>query len=292
MGIKYHNGSSWQTLGSGNLRYHNGASWEIVKKGYYHNGTGWNEAYVGNDPKTYYFVSNATKAGRGTSWKLASNTGGSAYPQISRYLTSSSSYPWYGVVGFGNDTSGVSLASRLEERPVVKSAKFNVQRWSGSSGFGSGWGNFYIGKYTGGMGDTYPSNLNCDFSHKAYKNYDGLPAGRSGTTVYYNDGYLTRAEYVGGDPSGWPNNFPNNGFELGQHRQGLVNHLAGVGTTNTPRPWCLSHTNVNGTSSRGLGSVNTANYAEQTNYWNFWPAGAQYLGAPLGPTLIVELDYA
>jgi len=126
----------------------------------------------------------------------------------------------------------------------------------------------------------------------ASKTYDGLPAGRSGTTEYYNDGYLTRAEYVGGDPSGWPNNFPNNGFELGQHRQGLVNHLAGVGTTNTPRPWCLSHTNVNGTSSRGLGSVNTANYAEQTNYWNFWPAGAQYLGAPLGPTLIVELDYA
>ncbi len=291
MAIYGSNGSSWLPVASGDLKASDGSSWKTVKKAYRSTGSAWDEVYVGNDPQTYYFKASLTRAARGQTWKTSSNSGGSDYPQISRYLTSSNVYPWYGLVEFNQDTSGVSLEDRLAERPVVKSAKFNVQRWN-AGGFGSGWGDLHIGRYQASSGAVTPHEGYCNFSSVASKTYDGLPAGRSGTTVYYNDGYLTRAEYVGGDPGSFPSNFPDNGFELGNARQVLVDHLAGVGTTNGRRPLCMSHTTSNTGANRGLASLNTANYAEQTNYWNFWPAGAQIFGLPLGPTLIVELDYA
>ena len=101
------------------------------------------------------------------------------------------------------------------------------------------------------------------------------------------DGYLTRAEFLGGDPIGFPNqgNIAGNGLELGGHRQSLVSHLTGGAL-------CISHTLSNHGGSRGLGSLNTANYSEQANYWNFWPAGATVFGVHIGPTLVVTLDYA
>jgi hypothetical protein len=286
MAIYGSNGSSWLPVASGDLKASDGSSWKTVKKAYRSTGSGWSQVYVGNDPQTYYFVSSGTKAGRGTTWKTNSSQGGSNYPQIGRYETSYGVFPWYGLINFNLDTSGVSLATRMAERPIVKSAYFNIARWN-SGGFGSGYGDFYVGRYLGNYNAGSPSNTYCDFSAYAGKNYNATPAGRVGTTVYYNDGYLTRSEFVGGDPIGFPNqgNIAGNGMELGGHRQSLVSHLTGGAL-------CISHTLSNHGGSRGLGSLYTASYSEQANFWNFWPAGATVYGVNIGPTLIVTLDYA
>ena len=116
---------------------------------------------------TYYFW--LSKAARGTSWKTNSNQGGATYPQISRYVTA---FPWFGLVTFGNDTSGVSLSSRLSTRPVVKSAYFNVQRWN-DGGFGNGYGNLFLGRYTGSFTATNPDYTKCNFTYSASKNWSG-----------------------------------------------------------------------------------------------------------------------
>jgi hypothetical protein len=248
--------------------------------GYVKVGGGYRQFHQGSDPVTYYFVASASKAGRGTSWKTSSGQGGADYPQISRYITA---YPWYGLVKFTNDTSGVSLSSRMSVRPVVKSAYFNVQRWN-DGGFGSGYGNLYVGRYTGSYTATNPNPGYCNFTYYASKNWSG--SGSSAGSVNYSDNFLYRGEFVGGDPGSFPGGVAAGGIELGSNRQNLVDHVKDGNAL------CLSHTTNNGSSTGGLAHYGSATYAEQANYWNFWPAGYTAFGVVnIGPTLIVTLDY-
>lgn len=279
MAIYGSNGSGWQQVASGDLKASNGSSWATVKRAYRSTGSSWDEVYVGSDSVTYYFVASASKAGRGTSWKTSSNQGGADYPQISRYITA---YPWYGLVKFTNDTSGVSLSSRMSVRPVVKSAYFNVQRWN-DGGFGSGYGNLYVGRYTGSYTALNPDPGYCDFTYYAGKNWSG--SGSSAGTVDYSDNFLYRGEFVGGDPGSFPYGVAEGGIELGSNRQNLVDHVKDGNAL------CLSHTTNNGSSTGGLDHYGPATYAEQANYWNFLPAGSTAFGLNVGPTLIVTLDY-
>lgn len=249
-----------------------------VTGGYVKVNNNYRRFHQGSDPVFYYFVASGTKGARGYSWKSASNQGGSTYPQISKYINGV--YPWFGLVTFGNDTAGVSLTSRLQTRPVVKSAYFNVQRWN-DGGFGNGYGNLYLGRYTGSFYASSPNYTQCNFTYSASKNWSGSGSASTGS---YTDNYLSRAEFVGGDPGSFPNLIADGGIELGTYRQQLVDHLK-TGAL------CMAHTNNTGTSSSGLGHTGNVTYAQQANYWNFWPAGASVYGVQIGPTLIVELDY-
>jgi hypothetical protein len=250
-----------------------------VTGGYVKIGGGYRQFHQGSDPVTYYFVANASKGARGTSWKTSGNQGGATYPQISKYINGV--YPWFGLVTFGNDTSGVSLTSRLSTRPVVKSAYFNVQRWN-DGGFGNGYGNLYLGRYTGSFTATNPDYTKCNFTYSASKNWSGSG---SATTGSYSDNFLSRSEFVGGDPGGYNGvGWPEGGIELGSNRQQLVDHLK-------TGAMCMAHTNNTGTSSSGLGHTGNVTYAQQANYWNFWPAGTTAFGVQLGPILTVTLDY-
>jgi len=280
MAIYGSNGSGWVQVASGDLKASDGSSLKTVKKAYRSTGSGWDEVYVGSDPATYTFIASGSKAARGISWKTNNNQGGANYPQISRYITS---YPWFGLVTFTNDTSGVSLTSRMNERPYVKSAYFNIRRWD-NGGFGSGYGNLYIGRYNGSFTASSPHHGNCDFSSVASKNWPG-GSGNPGTTVSYSDNFLTRGEYVD-NPGSFPGFVADNGIELGNARQTLVNHLK-------TKAICLSHTTNAGSSTGGLGHYGPATSAEQANYWNFYYAGRTnpVFGVHEGPTLIVELDY-
>ena len=289
MAIYGSNGSSWQPIASGDLKASDGSGWKTVKKAYSSTGFGWRQVYVGSDPQTYYFASNLTQAGRGSSWKTNASQGGSNYPQISSYSTNQAQqykFPWYGMVYFNQDTSGVSLSTRLAERPYVKSAYFNIQRWN-SGGFGSGYGNLFIGRYLGDRANSNPSYTFCNFTHSASKNWSA--AGSSANTVNYSDNYLYRGEFVGGDPGSFPGGIAAGGIELGSARQSLVDHLANWPSASCGL--CLTHTTNTGTGQGGLGDYDVATYAEEANYWNFWPAGAMVFGVHIGPTLVVELDY-
>lgn len=260
------------------LKQSNSYTGNPVIGGYVKVNNGYKQFHQGSDPVTYYFVANASKAARGTSWKTSSGQGGADYPQISRYVTA---YPWFGLVTFGNDTAGVSLTSRLNTRPVVKSAYFNIQRWN-DGGFGSGYGNLYIGRYTGSFTASSPHHGNCNFSSYAGKNWSG--SGSSANTVSYSDNFLYRGEFIG-DPGSFPGGVAAGGIEFGSARQTLVDHLK-TGAI------CLSHTTDNSSSTGGLGHYGSATYAEQANYWNFWPAGYTAFGTVnIGPTLVVTLDY-
>jgi hypothetical protein len=268
------------------LKQSNSYSGKPVTGGYVKVNNGYKQFHQGSDPQTYYFVANDSMAGRGTSWKTNSNQGGSDFPQISRYVTA---YPWYGLVLFNQDTSGVSLSSRLATRPVVKSAYFNVMRWN-DGGFGSGYGNLYIGRYTGDHAASNPSYTFCNFSSYASKSWSGSGS-NPGTNVSYSDNFLTRAEFVGGDPGGYRNGIgiADGGIELGSARQTLVDHLANYPSAGSAL--CLSYTTNTGTSSGGLGHYGSATTAQQANYWNFYNAGATVFGVQIGPTLVVTLDF-
>lgn len=291
MAIYGSNGSGWVKVASGDLKASNGSGWATVKKAYRSTGSGWGEVYVGSDPQTYTFIASGSKAARGISWKTNSNQGGADYPQISRYTSDSPAgtkrYPWFGLITFTNDTSGVSLTTRLNERPYVKSAYFNIRRWT-SGGFGDGYGNLYIGKYNGSFTASSPHHGNCDFSAYASKNWPG-GGNPPFPNVYYNDNFLSRGEYVD-DPGTFSGFVADNGIELGNvssnHRQTLVDHLK-------TKAICLSHTTNAGSSTGGLGHYASATYAEEANYWNFFPAGKtnSSFGVHEGPTLIIELDY-
>lgn len=260
MAIYGSNGSSWQELVGTDLKASNGSSWQQVKAAYRSTGSTWDQVYSGSDEVTYYFVGSRSRAGRRYTWKNSGNQGGSNYPQISRYETN---YPWFGLVEFlgGDATTGVSLKNLMEVRGVVKSAHFNIQRWS-DGGFGNGYGNLYIGSYSGSLGDVNPDYRKCNFSGAVSKSWtSGAP--------------LPRSTFIGGTSANY-GGFANGGIAL---TQSLVDHLK-------TKPICLSHTN----STATLGSSGAASYADQANYWNFWPAGAQYY-INIGPTLVVTLDY-
>jgi len=279
MPIKVKVGGTYRTVPNADLflKQSNSYTGNPVIGGYVKVNNVYKQFHQGSDPVTYYFVANASKAARGVSWKTSSNQGGADYPQISRYIES---YPWFGLVTFANDTSGVSLSSRLATRPVVTSAYFNIQRWN-DGGFGSGYGNLYIGRYMGSFTASTPHHGNCNFSSYAGKHWSG--SGSSAGSVNYSDNFLYRGEFIG-NPGSFPNGFAEGGIELGSARQILVDHLK-------TGPICLSHTTDNGSSSGGLGHYGSATYAQQANYWNFWPAGYTAFGLNIGPTLVVTLDY-
>ncbi len=262
------------------LKQSNSYTGKPVTGGYVKVNNGYEQFHQGSDPVTYHFIASGTKGARGTSWKTSSNQGGADFPQISKYVNGV--YPWFGLVNFTNDTSGVSLTSRLATRPVVKSAYFNVLRWN-DGGFGNGYGNLYLGRYTGSFTDTNPNYTNCNFTYSVSKNWSGSG---SATTNSYTDNYLSRGEFVGGDPGGYRNGIgiADGGIELGSHRQQLVDHLK-------TGPVCMTHTNNTGTSSSGLGHTGNVTYSQQANYWNFYNAGATVFGVQIGPTLVVELDF-
>ena len=246
--------------------------------GYVKVGGSYRQFHSGSDAVTYVFVANGSKGARGTTWKNSGNLGGAAYPQVGRYV---SGYPWFGLVSFLNDTSSVSLTSRLKLRPVVKSAFFNIQRAEG--GLGPGYGNLYLGRYTGSYTALSPSYTYCNFTYKGSRNWSGVqpPSWNAGSS---SDNFLGFGEQVGGDPQPYPDGFPAGGIELGNNRQQLVDHLK-------TGAMCLSHTTNISTSTGGLGHNGTATQAEQYNYWNFQPAGALGFGVNVGPMLIVTLDY-
>ena len=280
MAIKVKVGGIYRTVPNADLflKQSNSYTGNPVIGGYVKVNNGYRQFHQGSDPVTYYFVANASKGARGFSWKTNSSQGGADYPQISKYINGV--YPWFGLVTFGNDTSGVSLTSRLATRPVVQSAYFNVQRWN-DGGFGSGYGNLYLGRYTGSFNASTPDYRNCNFTYSASKNWSA--SGSTANAVNYSDNYLYRGEFIG-DPGSFPGGVAAGGIELGSGRQNIVDHLK-TGAL------CMTHTNDTGTSSSGLGHTGNVTYAQQANYWNFWPAGYTAFGVNIGPTLVVTLDY-
>lgn len=255
-------GGTWQEVESADLKVKQSNSWQLVKKGYVKNNGSWKQVYVGSDPKTYTFWATQTGAGSGTAWKTSSNPYGPSIPTIGRYYDTTR-YPWYGLAQFYQDTSGVPLATRLAERPVVKAATFTVYRYTaGGNNSADGYNTrIYIARYMGNFSDSNPSNLNCNFTYW-------------GARYWNNPAYLNRDESTG----------PINLFANQATAQALVQHAVS-------KPLCMSTTTNNGGGSGGLGDYATGSWEEGYNYWHFYNAGANYLGAPLGPVLTVTLDY-
>ena len=272
--IEYHNGSSFQELSSGNAKYYDGSEWKTIKKGYYMpstNGT-WTEFYTGSDPQIYTFVANETKSARGTSWitsgypmggvnAIRQGRWGGTYPTCT-----DSYYRWFGLATFKYDTSGaVTLGAALAERPVVKSAELRLYRGSNTSGFtgsGGGWGDINVGTYSGTITDTSPTPTKVSFSNYATKNY----AGRPNNALALNQQALINLE-----------------SQSNAAAKALLDHAA------SEKPLVVANKTDTGTGSGGL---NNYGCSFDTDFFYFPPYNSYFYTAPLGPTLIVELDYS
>lgn len=255
--IKIYNGSSWSTVPSAGVKVYDGG-WQLVKKAYRWNGNTWVDFYSGSDQQTYTFVASYSRSARGLTWATSGNPGGPTYPRQGRYGTA---YPWFGLFTFGNDTSGVSLTSRLSVRPVVKSASISLFRWSEAHGYWpSGWGDVYIGKYNDSIYATSPHPGNTNFTYYAYQSF---PYG--GNTLELGEQAAI--------------NLASQGLT---HAQQLVDHAKNY-------PLCVANTNDNSSASGGLQHYGTSN---DTDYFIYFPYDAYYITAPIGPVLTVTLDYS
>lgn len=272
---------AYQDIPNGDLFVKVGGSYQNVKNGYVKVGGSYQKFHTGSNPVTYRFVANQTKGARGYSWKTSSNVGGLTWPQIGKYINGV--YPWYGLISFLNDTSGVSLNTRMNERPIVKSAYFNIQRESQNvHGYLHGSGTIYVGRYNGYITDATPAYTKCDFNPLASKTFSG-----SGSAVNqsYTDNFLSRGEFIV-NPGTYTSSVANGGLELGSNRQTFIEHIR---TAN--RPLCIAGVTSHSTSSSGLGHTGSVTVAQQKNFWNFWYAGKTGFGVHLGPTLTITLDY-
>ena len=280
MGIHYmpSNGGTWTPIPSGDARYYDSSSntWKTIKKGYYmpsDNGT-WTEFYTGSDPQIYTFVANNTRSARGTSWITSGYPMGgvNAFRQgrwggnYSSGECTESYYRWFGLATFEYDTSGaITLEDALAERPVVKSAELSLYRGSNTSGFtgsGGGWGNINVGTYSGTITDTSPTPTKISFSNYATKNY----AGRPDNALALNQRALINLE-----------------SQSNAAAKALLDHAASL------KPLVVSNKTDTGT---GTGGLNNYSCSFDTDFFYFHPYNSYFYTAPLGPTLIVELDYS
>lgn len=297
MAVYRSTGSGWDLIEPGNIKASNGATWNIVKKGYRSTGSGWDEVYVGNDPRTYYFVNTQSRGAKANFWlndHYATVGQYIEYEYSGRYNINHGGWQWFGVIDF--DTA--DIGRKLAERPVVKSAEINMQRWD-SEGFGAGYGHLFFGRYHNSISAT-ANHWSCDFSHNVGMHWDQSP-GNNPQSVSYSDGYLNRNEFIVGSPQYNGPGFSNSTWpllwkSLGSKKQVFVDHLAGG------RPLCIAATTSNGTeagngyTTRGLGNWDTSvTWDQKANFWRFWHAGRIDPAYGLGyrcPVLKIVLDYA
>lgn len=240
------------------LRQNSSYTGKLVTAGYVKAGGTYRQFYQGANAQTYTFVASYSRSARGTTWATTGNPGGPTYPRQGRY--NDNVYPWFGLFTFTNDSSGVSLTSRLATRPVVKSASLTLKRWDTAHGYWpDGYGYLYIGKYNDSIYATSPHPGYVSFSNYAQKAHlsgsDPLSLGEI-TTINLASQSLANA-------------------------QALVNHAK----TN---PLCIANTTNTGTSTGGLQHLGSS---EDSSYFIYYPYDAYYLSLPLGPYLTVTLDY-
>lgn len=227
-----------------------------VVAGYVKVGTTYRQFFTGSDPKIYTFVASNSKAARGTSWASGSDPS-STYPRQGRYSTN---YPWYGVFTFGNDTNGVSLASRLNTRPVVKSASISFKRWSSTHGFWpNGWGDVYVGRYDASINAVTPNPGNTNFTYYGLNQFT-----YGGSMLELGDTFSVNLASVSLT-----------------HAQSIVDHAETL-------PLCVANTNDESSASGGLAHYGSS---EDTDYFIYYPYDFYSGPTPKGPVLTVELDY-
>lgn len=186
--VQYHNGSSFQTLGSGDLKYHNGSDWKVVKKGYYHNGSAWTQFYTGSDPvvltmRPNGFSTYPTRFARGSNWGTTSNGPASGTEGIrtiacGRYYTGANTQRYYGVLGFLFTSNGTFLQDELDERPVVTSATLRLTRDTVVHGVSTpGTSSIYVSPYDGNTTTSSPSTSDVDLSNAVSASSTGLTRG-------------------------------------------------------------------------------------------------------------------
>jgi hypothetical protein len=165
-------GGAWKDVANANMFVKQDNAWKNVVAGSVKVGGAWKPFHTGSDPIKYTFLANRSKYFRHTdgywgsspsvvalrtgAWNV--DSGGGTY--------SNSTY--VGVFGFSSITAGgLTLAQALAERPYVTtatptaggSAENYIEVTRGSQtyiGFGSAYGTWYMGKYTGDTTDTYP----------------------------------------------------------------------------------------------------------------------------------------
>ena len=201
MPLFFSDGSAFRTVGSPKLFFSDGAAFRQVQKGFFSDGTAWRDFYVGSDPVKYTFLANRSKYFRHTtgSWGsspsvVALRTG--AWNVDSGGGTYSNS-TYVGVFGFSSITAGgLTLAQALAERPYVTTATptaggsaenyIEITRQSPTyTGFGSAYGTWYLGKYTGDTTDASPDADDCNQTGKLTKTLaSGSPITAGGTLKY------------------------------------------------------------------------------------------------------------
>tara|TARA_Y100000004_G_scaffold186403_1_gene237915 strand:+ start:187 stop:990 length:804 start_codon:yes stop_codon:yes gene_type:complete len=195
--VYYRDSSEFQPVNAPNLFYHDGTQFQQVTKGYYHDGTEFRETYIGSDPIKYTFLANRSKYFRhtdgywGSSPSVVSLRTGAWNVDSGGGTYSNSTY--VGVFGFSSINNGsLTLAQALAERPYVTtatptdggSAENYIEVTRGSQtfiGFGSAYGTWYMGKYTGDTTDTYPDADNANQTGKISKTL------ASGSPIQAND---------------------------------------------------------------------------------------------------------
>lgn len=103
-GIKVHDGSSWSSSFSSNMRIHDGSTWQPALKGWVHDGTNWNQFYPSAPINTVAPTITSAQGWNG----LATYTGDTLTASTGTWSgnPTSYSYQWYSNEGiFAGETS-------------------------------------------------------------------------------------------------------------------------------------------------------------------------------------------
>ena len=160
----------------------------------------WTKVWSKSDPVKYTFVANRSKYFRHTdgSWgsspSAASLRTGAWNVDCGGGTYSNSTY--VGVFGFSTESGGQTLAQVLAERPYVTSAaptaggsaenSIKLRRQTPTyTGYGSAYGTWYLGKYTGDTTDGSPDADDCNQTGKISKTLaSGSPITAGGYLTY------------------------------------------------------------------------------------------------------------
>ena len=138
-------------------------------------GSGYQQVYTGSDPVTYYFHLAQAKTGRVGEWRTPIVP--TDYLRSGAYVDSGVVSRNFSIFTLTNDTTGVPLATRLAERPVVKAAILTLFRGYTSHGYQPAYGNIFVGKYNSYYTDAEPNFNAIDFSVSASNVFSSLYLG-------------------------------------------------------------------------------------------------------------------
>lgn len=194
-------GGAWKDVENANMFVKQDNAWKNVISASVNVSGTWKPFHTGSDPFKYTFYANRSKYFRHTTGSWGSSpsvvslrtgawnvdSGGGTY--------SNSTY--VGVFGFDAITAGgLTLAEALAERPYVTSAAptaggsaenyIQLTRQSPTyTGYGSAYGTWYLGKYTGDTTDGSPDADDCNQTGKLTKTIaSGSPITAGGTLTY------------------------------------------------------------------------------------------------------------